>query len=64
MALQLAWQRMHKNPTAVYETASTRAFKHGRTETCRSLTTETWKFAQAFDNDNVLVCVLLFFFDE
>ena len=55
MALLMAWQRMHKVPTAVYETASTRVFKHGRTETVRSLTTETWKMAQAFDNDEILV---------
>lgn len=55
MALQLAWARLHKEPTAVYETASARFFKHGRTETCRSLTSETWEFASNFDNINVLV---------
>jgi hypothetical protein len=55
MALQIAWKRMHNVPTAVYETASTRAFSHGRTETVRSLTSETWKMAKAFDDANVLV---------
>ncbi|KAI9012971.1 acyltransferase ChoActase/COT/CPT [Gaertneriomyces semiglobifer] len=64
LALQLAWRRMpadgghytepNNEPTAVYESASTRLFKHGRTETGRSLTKETWEFACAFDNDNIL----------
>jgi carnitine O-acetyltransferase len=55
MALQIAWKRSHHVPTAVYETASTRAFSHGRTETVRSLTSETWKMAEAFDDSNILV---------
>ena len=60
MALQIAWKRMHDKPTAVYETASTRAFHHGRTETVRSLTSETWAMAEAFDSENVLVRILFF----
>ncbi|TPX34563.1 hypothetical protein SmJEL517_g02819 [Synchytrium microbalum] len=54
MALQLAWRRMHQDPTAVYESASTRSFLHGRTETIRSLSKESWQFACNFDNDDVL----------
>ena len=57
LAMQLAWRRMHTEPTAIYESASTRAFLHGRTETIRSLSTESWQFACDFDNDNVLVSI-------
>lgn len=38
MALQLAYRRLHGHYTAVYETASTRLFLHGRTDTIRSFT--------------------------
>ena len=55
VALQLAYYRLHKSLTAVYETASTRLFKHGRTETGRSMTSETAQFIQTFDDDSVLV---------
>ncbi|KAK2145507.1 hypothetical protein LSH36_677g03010 [Paralvinella palmiformis] len=40
MALQLAYYRMYKRPAPTYETASTRKFYHGRTETVRSCTVE------------------------
>ncbi|TPX69357.1 hypothetical protein CcCBS67573_g06884 [Chytriomyces confervae] len=53
LALQLAWRRLHNEPTAIYESASIRLFKHGRTETIRSLTTDTWAFASAFDDGSV-----------
>ncbi|KAI8820719.1 acyltransferase ChoActase/COT/CPT [Fimicolochytrium jonesii] len=49
MALQLVFHRIHKEFAAVYETASTRQFKHGRTETCRSLSTDSKAFVEAFD---------------
>ncbi|KAI9202939.1 acyltransferase ChoActase/COT/CPT, partial [Polychytrium aggregatum] len=54
MALQLTWRRLHNDPTAVYESVSTRQFLHGRTETARSLSKESWDFCKAFDDDNVL----------
>jgi carnitine O-acetyltransferase len=57
MALQLAWQRMYDAPTPVYESASTRLFKHGRTETNRSLTSESYAFTKSFDDDDVLYSV-------
>ncbi|KAJ3313799.1 hypothetical protein HDU76_002555 [Blyttiomyces sp. JEL0837] len=53
LALQLTWARMYENPTAVYESASTRLFKHGRTETGRSMTIDTWAFAKAFDKTSL-----------
>ncbi|XP_013407004.1 peroxisomal carnitine O-octanoyltransferase-like [Lingula anatina] len=44
LALQLAYYRMHKKPAPTYETATTRRYYHGRTETVRSCTMEalTW----------------------
>ncbi|KAJ3272524.1 hypothetical protein HDV01_005475 [Terramyces sp. JEL0728] len=54
IALQLAYYRLHQKPTAVYESASTRFFKHGRTETGRSMSNESLEFISTFDNDDVL----------
>jgi hypothetical protein len=47
MALQLAWYQQQRCFTATYETALTRLFAHGRTETIRSLTLDsrTWVLA-------------------
>ncbi|XP_041798489.1 peroxisomal carnitine O-octanoyltransferase isoform X3 [Chelmon rostratus] len=40
LAMQLAYFRLHKRPGSCYETAMTRKFYHGRTETMRPCTTE------------------------
>ncbi|KAH8117830.1 carnitine acetyltransferase [Phellopilus nigrolimitatus] len=47
MAMQLAWYRTRGNFTATYETALTRLFLHGRTETIRTLTTDSRQFILA-----------------
>ncbi|KAG6332102.1 hypothetical protein ID866_6989, partial [Astraeus odoratus] len=47
LAMQLAYYRLHGRTTPVYETALTRAFEHGRTETIRSLTRESFMFVRA-----------------
>ncbi|KAI0719277.1 acyltransferase ChoActase/COT/CPT [Cerioporus squamosus] len=49
MALQLAWYRTRGEFTATYETALTRLFKHGRTETIRTLSADSraWVLAMA-----------------
>ncbi|KAI0833477.1 acyltransferase ChoActase/COT/CPT [Trametes gibbosa] len=49
LALQLAWYRTRGSFTATYETALTRLFKHGRTETIRTLTTDAraWVLSMA-----------------
>ncbi|KIJ66998.1 hypothetical protein HYDPIDRAFT_108981 [Hydnomerulius pinastri MD-312] len=47
LALQLAFFRIHGRPTPVYETALTRSFKHGRTETIRAFTRESYAFVRA-----------------
>ena len=48
--LQLAWWRDQGCVTATYETASTRAFKHGRTDVIRSLSPESAEFVKAMEN--------------
>ncbi|PBK75715.1 acyltransferase ChoActase/COT/CPT [Armillaria solidipes] len=47
MALQLTWYRMQGQFTATYETALTRMFNKGRTETIRTLTRESRAFCLA-----------------
>ncbi|THH07379.1 hypothetical protein EW145_g3423 [Phellinidium pouzarii] len=47
LAMQLAWYRTRGTFTATYETALTRLFQHGRTETIRTLTTDSRTFVLA-----------------
>ncbi|KAM0788172.1 hypothetical protein ACM66B_001333 [Microbotryomycetes sp. NB124-2] len=47
MALQLAFHKDQGTPVATYETASTRLFKHGRTDVIRTFSEDSWKFVQA-----------------
>ncbi|KAK4050126.1 hypothetical protein OIV83_003697 [Microbotryomycetes sp. JL201] len=47
MALQLAFHKDQGAPVATYETASTRLFKHGRTDVIRTLSEDSWNFVQA-----------------
>lgn len=47
MALQLAWYKATGTYTATYETASTRLFLHGRTETIRTLSLASIAFVDA-----------------
>ncbi|KAI8319139.1 acyltransferase ChoActase/COT/CPT [Martensiomyces pterosporus] len=44
LALQLTYYKVHGTFASVYETASTRQYLHGRTETVRSLTSEAADF--------------------
>lgn len=47
IAMQYAFYRMHKTPAAHYESAATRKYIHGRTETIRSCSIESIAFAKA-----------------
>uniref|UniRef100_A0A667XJ02 Peroxisomal carnitine O-octanoyltransferase n=1 Tax=Myripristis murdjan TaxID=586833 RepID=A0A667XJ02_9TELE len=47
LAMQLAYYRMHGGPGSCYETAMTRKFYHGRTETMRTCTQEAVHWCQA-----------------
>ncbi|ORZ11821.1 acyltransferase ChoActase/COT/CPT [Absidia repens] len=50
IVLQLAYYRVHRIITATYETASTRKFFWGRTETIRSCSMESKQFVEKFDD--------------
>ncbi|KAJ1957829.1 hypothetical protein EC988_000632 [Linderina pennispora] len=64
VALQLAYLRLHGRPAPTYETASLRAFLHGRTETIRSCTPEAIAFARAFDDSDVTLSRKLALFQQ
>ncbi|GAA5806236.1 hypothetical protein HPULCUR_011767 [Helicostylum pulchrum] len=53
MVLQLAYYRVHKAVTPTYETASTRKYLRGRTETIRTLSVDSKNFVQGFDNEEL-----------
>jgi len=49
---QVAYHKAYDNFVATYESCSTAAYKHGRTETVRPCTTATRDFALAFNKKN------------
>ncbi|BGP23577.1 hypothetical protein JCM10295v2_002476 [Rhodotorula toruloides] len=53
MALQLAYHKTHNEPTATYETASTRLFLHGRTDVIRTFSEDSWRWVQAMRDEKV-----------
>ena len=48
LCIQLAYMHTHGKPAPTYETAMTRQYYHGRTETCRTCTPEVVAFCRAF----------------
>lgn len=59
MALQLAWMKDQGKPTAIYETASTRFFLHGRTDVIRSFSKESLLFVQSMMDERATVSTSL-----
>ncbi|PLW11847.1 hypothetical protein PCANC_11710 [Puccinia coronata f. sp. avenae] len=51
MAIQLAWFRQVGTVVSTYETGLTRLFKHGRTETIRTLSNESYAWVKAMDTE-------------
>ncbi|EFP80930.2 uncharacterized protein PGTG_07182 [Puccinia graminis f. sp. tritici CRL 75-36-700-3] len=51
MAIQLAWFRQVGTVVSTYETGLTRLFKHGRTETIRTLSSESYAWVKAMDSE-------------
>lgn len=49
---QMAYYRQYKGTVATYESCSTSAFKHGRTETIRPATAETKRACMLFVDDH------------
>jgi len=52
VAMQLAWWRLYQSTVSTYESASTAAFKRGRTECIRSATKESQAFTVLFDKQD------------
>ncbi|CAB3399842.1 unnamed protein product [Caenorhabditis bovis] len=63
IALQMAYYNTHGRCAPTYETASTRMFFHGRTETVRSLTPTLAKFLKACDNAATPEALCTFFYE-
>ncbi|KAF8924500.1 acyltransferase ChoActase/COT/CPT [Dissophora ornata] len=53
MAIQLGYYKQIGEPCATYETGSTRQFLHGRTETTRTLSSESVAFCKAMEDSSV-----------
>jgi len=53
MALQVTYYRMHGEPAPTYESASTRIFSKGRTDTIRSCTIESLELCKAMVENSV-----------
>jgi carnitine O-acetyltransferase len=53
MAIQLAYFKTYGKCVPTYESAQTRKFGFGRTETCRSCTTESVEWVKAMQNPNL-----------
>ncbi|CAH3173403.1 unnamed protein product [Porites lobata] len=62
LALQLTYYKLHGKPAATYETAQTRLFYHGRTDTVRSCTVEStaWCKSVVGNNDDTATKIRLF----
>lgn len=50
MCMQLAYYQLHNKPAPTYESATTRAYYHGRTETVRSCTVEAMDWCKQMVN--------------
>lgn len=50
--MQIAYYRLYKSTVATYESCSTAAFKHGRTETIRSASSATKACSEAFEHSH------------
>lgn len=55
MVIQLAYVALHGKPAPCYETASTRKFYNGRTETLRSCTVESLEWVASMMNNQKTV---------
>jgi len=53
VAMQLAFYRDQGHPCATYESASTRMFQLGRTDTIRSCTPKSLEFCQAMSSGSL-----------
>jgi len=52
MAYQLAYFRLHRRISSTYESANTKGFRHGRTETIRTASLQSEAFCRGFNMDD------------
>lgn len=52
MVIQLAYYKMNGKPCATYESAQTRKFRNGRTEVCRTLSSDSLAWTQAMEDNS------------
>ncbi|CAO3680421.1 unnamed protein product [Rhizopus stolonifer] len=64
MAFQLAYHRQYGQPCPTYESASTRKFLKGRTETVRSCSVESVAFTKAWDDKDIKMSAKLDLFQK
>lgn len=55
MVIQLAYYKFYGVSRPTYESAATRRFQHGRTETCRSVSEESVKFCETMQSSSASV---------
>ena len=53
MAVQLAYYRLHQKVVLTYESATTRLYFEGRTETIRPVSEHSVAFVKSFDDPTV-----------
>ena len=53
MAMQLAYYRLHRKIVLTYESATTRLYYEGRTETIRPVSEDSVAFVKSFDDPSV-----------
>lgn len=53
LAIQMSYYKLHQRFVATYESCSTAAFKHGRTETIRPVTKETKEFIETLSQSTI-----------
>ncbi|KAF9208140.1 Carnitine O-acetyltransferase mitochondrial [Haplosporangium sp. Z 27] len=53
MIIQLAYYKMHGVSRPTYESAQVRKFQHGRTETCRTVSTDSVAWVKSMDDPHV-----------
>ncbi len=53
MAIQLAYYRLHQKFVLTYESATTRLYYEGRTETIRPVSDDSVAFVKSFDDPTV-----------
>ena len=59
MAMQLAWYKACGGFTATYETVLTRMFRHGRTETLRTFSKESWRWVLSMVDPQMSVSIYI-----